>query len=412
MVYRYTHPEFFADWEKPDFKQYSGSLILYGAGRRGMVAAHCLKKLGIEFICFCDSDVEKHGTQVSGHKVISPEELRKNYAYMPILITTNHYYYLAEMLTSQGFQVFSCVSLFMEIDFDGFDEDFSIEYMCRNTDQYFNSLLTNSGKSGEYLADLLLCVTNRCTLSCRECSAYIPYGTDHVDFDSAVIIENLERLLGAYSTIGNVSLYGGEPLLHQGLPMLVRECVSKTQVNKVTIITNGTLLPGIKLVEELRSPKVRVRISDYGTLSTERDELIKMLKENDVFYEVTNFKHWDITPIVDVLDETDEQLKEKVRNCCAIAKIPLVLDGKMFFCSFSGYFDYYKAVPDFGDNYVNLLEFKGSGEELREEINNKLQMAANGLPKEACRYCKFDHLAQHLPVAEQTSDVLKFKKVY
>lgn len=413
MIYKYANPEFFADWEKPDLRKYSGNLILYGAGRRGVVAAYCLKKLGVEFVCFCDSDVKKHGMQVSGHRVISPEELKEKYPDSPVLITTNHYYYLKELLDSWGYKdVFSCVSLFLEIDFAGFDEDFSVEYMCRNTDQYFNSLHSYSGMSREYLADLMFNVTNRCTLRCRECSTYIPYVTHPIDFDSTVMIESLDKLLIAYKVIGNISLYGGEPLLYKDLPKLVREFTARPQVKKVTVITNGTLLPTDKLLEELINAKVRVRISDYGSLSTKRDELIKILREHNVFTEVTNFQHWDLTPTVDILNETDEQLKEKVRNCCTIAKMPLCINGKMFFCGFSGYYDYFEAVPDFGDNYVDLLNFSGSGGELRDEINLKFQMATDGLPKKVCRYCKFDHMAQHLPVAEQTMETLKFKKVY
>ena len=73
MIYKYAHPEFFSDWEKPDLESLNGEIILYGAGRRGSVAAHCLKNRRIDFICFCDSDEKKQGIPFCGHDVISPE---------------------------------------------------------------------------------------------------------------------------------------------------------------------------------------------------------------------------------------------------------------------------------------------------------------------------------------------------
>jgi len=408
MIYNYAHPEYFSGWEIPDFKQYSGNLILYGAGRRGMVAAHCLKKLGIEFICFCDSDVLKHGTIVSGHEVISPEDMKEKYQEAVILITNTHYLYLKDLLDSWGFKTFSCVSLFFNIDFEGFDHGFSFEYMCRNTDHYYNVL---QSIKREYLPWLQFFVTNRCTLRCRECSAYIPYAADQADFDSDIMIECMNKLLTVYNEIGNVDIYGGEPFLYKDLLMLLRDFIPKQQVKKITIITNGTLIPNPELLEAFSNPKIRIRISNYGILSTRRDELIEILNKNNVYTEITDHYHWNLIPTIDILNETEEQLKEKVRNCCAVSKIPFILDGKLFYCKNSAFFDYYKAVPDFGDNYIDLVNYAGSAEDLYNELNKKLQMAENGLPKETCKFCKVDYLAQHLPVAEQTTETFTFKKI-
>lgn len=84
----------------------------------------------------------------------------------------------------------------------------------------------------------------------------------------------------------------------------------------------------------------------------------------------------------------------------------------MFFCAFSAFYDYFKAVPDFGDNYIDLLNFEGTGEKLREEIDSKLKMSEDGLPKKTCRYCKFNNFEDNLPVAEQTTETLSFKEIF
>lgn len=413
MIYRYIHPELFADWETPDWDKYNGQFVLYGAGRRGAVAAHALKKRGVAFICFCDSDSALWGKTYCGHPVISPGQLRDQYHDKPILITTNHYYYLYDRLTQEGFSpVYSSVALFLEIDFENFSEGYSVEYMSRNTDQYFNSLLDGRVTKNKYLPDLMFLTTTRCTLRCKECTSYIPYVSKAEDFDENIIVRTMDKLLTAYTAVGNVSLYGGEPLLYKPLARLIKAFDSRPQIELITVITNGTLLPDEELLQAMRSPKVRIRISDYGALSKRLDSLTSLLSDNSVKYELTRFGRWNLAPTVDILNESDEELREKVRNCCTVAKMPLCINGKMFFCGFSGYFDYFKAVPDFGDNYIHLLEFDGTGEALRRAIDEKFSMAIDGLPKQTCRFCKFNHLEQNLPVAEQTAQLRRFKKVW
>lgn len=413
MIYRYAHPEFFADWARPDYEEVNGNIVLYGAGRRGSVAAHCLNKRGIEFICFCDSDVKKQNQDYCGHKVISPEELAEKYIDSTILITTNHYHVIYEQLKKRGFKkVYSCVSLFEEIDFDGY-EMFSPEYQARNIEQYFYTLVPCGNENISYISQVQLPVTMRCTLRCKECNSYIPYcdnPAEEFDFDD--MVASVNKLLTGYKTIANVLLYGGEPLLYKDLDRLIATFSSNPQIEKVTIVTNGTLLPNEATLHALSKPNVYVRISNYGSLSRKMDDLLLMLQENKVNIEVTDFKFWNRNPTVDILNETEEELGRKVKNCCSIAKALTIVKGKLFFCGFSAFYDYFKAVPDFGDNNINLLEFKGSGEELKYKIDKMLQISEDGLPKKACRYCKFNNYEDNLPVAEQTRERLYFKEVY
>lgn len=411
MIYRYTHPEFFAGWPRPDLPALSGRIILYGAGRRGSVAAHCLKKRGIEFLCFCDSDPKKQGTEYCGHMVISPEEMEAQYSNTAILITTNHYHYINNELRRKGFaEVFSCVSLFSEIEFEGYDM-YSVEYMSRNIDQYFYTLIYDE-QDVSYITQLQIPVTMRCTLRCKECNSYIPYVQKGEDFDQDDIILSVNKLLTAYETIGNILLYGGEPLLYRDLYKLVQKFEDDPRIEKISIVTNGTLLPDERLLAVLENAKVLVRISDYGRLSKKKNELRELLLARGIHTEITDFQYWNANPTVDILNETPEQLRSKVQNCCAIANALTLIKGKIFFCGFSAFYDYFMAVPDYGDNYVNLLATNNSGKELREKIDQIRRMGQDGLPKHTCRFCKFNNFEDNLPVAEQTTETLKFKKVY
>ena len=411
MIYKYAHPEFFSDWEKPDLESLNGEIILYGAGRRGSVAAHCLKNRRIDFICFCDSDEKKQGIPFCGHDVISPEELKRRYKDITILITTNHYYYIEQQLKKDGFtRVFSCVSLFLEIDFIGYDL-YSPEYMYRNIDNYYYTLIS-SNKNISYLTQIQIPVTMRCTLRCRECNSYIPYIKKGEDFDAEQIIQAVNKLLTAYKAIGNILLYGGEPLLYGDLHKLVSVFSSDEHIEQVSVVSNGTLLPDEQLLKTMMDPKVVVRISDYGSLSRKKAELLELLGKNNIRTELTDFKFWNRQPTVEILNETEEQLRKKVFNCCTIADSNTLINGKLFFCSYSAYHHYLRAVPDFGDNYVDLFATQEEGAQLREKIEKIRQMGKDGLPKQACRFCNFNNFADNLPVAEQTTELMHFQKVY
>jgi len=410
MIYQYAHPEFFSDWDRPNLEAANGNIILYGAGRRGSVAAHCLKKQGIKFICFCDGDQKKQGLMFCEHKVISPEELEEKYKHTTILITTNHYNYIAQELKKQGFnQVYSCVFLFSKIDFEGY-EMYSIEYMARNIDQYYYTLISND-ETTSYLTQLQIPVTMRCTLRCRECDSYIPYIQKGEDFDEKIIFRAVNNLLTAYKTIGNILLYGGEPLLYDNLYKLVEEFTNCPNIEQVSVVSNGTLLPDDRLLEALSNRKAVMRISDYGSLSRKKEELVRLLKKCGIRFEITDFKHWHKCPTVEILNESEEQLHRKMLNCCTIANSTTLINGRLFFCSYSAYHNYLKAVPDFGDNYVDLLG-EDTGTELRKKIDAIYQMGSDGLPKQACRYCNFNNFKDDLPVAEQTTELLHFQKVY
>ena len=68
-------------------------LIVYGAFTSGKTRYDFSKYLGLDDIyCFCDKDVNKQNKDFCGKRVISPEELVKNYKNYYVLIETKYYY--------------------------------------------------------------------------------------------------------------------------------------------------------------------------------------------------------------------------------------------------------------------------------------------------------------------------------
>lgn len=89
---------------------------------------------------------------------------------------------------------------------------------------------------------LRISVTDRCNLRCLYC---VPKdGTNHVSenemlsFDEIVKVCNQAAKLG----ISGVKITGGEPLIREGIPELVRMIHNVEGIEHVTLTTNGTLL--------------------------------------------------------------------------------------------------------------------------------------------------------------------------
>ena len=92
------------------------------------------------------------------------------------------------------------------------------------------------------LRSLRISVTDRCNLRCRYCMPEDEYVW--LPRESILSFEEITRLTGVFAGlgVGKVRLTGGEPLLRQGLPDLVRLLKRDPRLRDVALTTNGLLL--------------------------------------------------------------------------------------------------------------------------------------------------------------------------
>ena len=60
-------------------------------------------------------------------------------------------------------------------------------------------------------------ITQRCTLKCKLCLAFMPYYENPVDMLFADVEETLKRYFQLVDQVGIFSITGGEPLLHKDI---------------------------------------------------------------------------------------------------------------------------------------------------------------------------------------------------
>ncbi len=143
--------------------------------------------------------------------------------------------------------------------------------------------MPTTDRLGRPLRNLRVSVTDRCNLRCAYCMPERDYvwlpRQDILDF------EEIGRLADAFSGLGvdRIRLTGGEPLVRQDLPTLVRLLAGKAWLKDLALTTNGVLLAeNAKALRETGLHRITVSLD---TLRPERfreltrfDELPRVLR--------------------------------------------------------------------------------------------------------------------------------------
>ena len=415
MVYYYPHPEKFEDFEKPDLKKFDGNIVLWGAGRLGGVAEYCLRKQGINICAFCDIAKDKWGTEFCGHAVISPEQLEEMYPDAAIIISNTFHYTMSSELEKKGYKnVFDCTSLFLEIDFDEYDFWMLPEYAIRNVEQYMSSIHEQI-KGANSLDQIYLNITTKCSLRCRDCSVFIPYVKEKCNYDSTTVMKDFYSVLNCLEHIRIVNFYGGEPLLHPELAKMIRMLKDETRIERISIITNGTILPNEELLDVLEHDKrTLIRISDYGELSTKLSAIEEAFSSRKIAYEISNYTYWDSPSVIAPCNDTEEELQRKFQLCTA-TNCAILLNRKFYRCITASAVNNMGVFPYSESNCVDIGKYEDSEKELKDKLNEYLERPRNKKYFDACRYCSgmyCVHFENKVPVAVQAKEQMEFPKLY
>ena len=201
--------------------------------------------------------------------------------------------------------------------------------------------------------------------------------------------------------------------MHPDIAKITRFFADDDRCGRVVIISNGTIMPSTELVEVLKSSSCALRISDYGSLSSRKEEIIELCKKEHIRLEVTNYQSWDKLPQIQDTKESSEQLDKKFDSC--ITNTLYIKQGKVFQCAYvaglSGLNE--QILPDFEKNYVDINE---DGGDVVSKIQKFAQQIHNRIHLDACRYCPGSHYIRYnedkQPVAEQAKGKLPLELLF
>jgi organic radical activating enzyme len=231
---------------------------------------------------------------------------------------------------------------------------------------------------------LQFALTTKCTLKCKDCNALIPqFNTHgHLSYTFDELARELDVVCNAASKIRWFILLGGEPLINKDLPQMAAYCAQKNNIGAVEIITNGTIMPSMKLLEVCKkyNNKIYFHFSNYSKNEALKsilkyDEIIAVLKENSVKHKMSDDSIWNAedTSLAD-RGYCEQRLKTMYEDCwfkgCA-----QVLNGKIATCPRAS------AAAELinMNDYIDLKNSKN----LKKDFIDFYKKDSS----EACRYC-------------------------
>ena len=253
-------------------------------------------------------------------------------------------------------------------------------------------------------------VTTICTLKCKECCHYTPYFENNikqVPFEKFKI--ELDKLLKSVDLLYALDLIGGETLLSQDLPKMVKYAQSKHQIKHVNITTNATLLPSDELIKVLKNnKKTIVWISNHSANESLKPklkikELVEIFDKNNILYSVSDFENetmppWEKPPLVLSPGEAKNNFTKtkdcRIHNCHTYANGILYLCPLQFYMLFGKHG--YKAK---NDETVNIMKANP------KDVTKSLLAFYNKENFDFCHYCKLPSPEMFIETAEQLEEV-------
>lgn len=385
-------------------------VIIFGAGVVGEVLLQAAIDSGVKIECFCDNNINKSKTMISHTRVIHTSSLKDNYQQAVFLISAADIKDVVDQLESFAYTKWHPASLLLrEFDYSRFrfsaPIDF-VEYAVSTCLLCQDSYLTPDKL---FLRSVDIVITERCSLKCRDCSNLMQYYQDPQDDQLTELIKSIDAFCSIVDEVNEFRVIGGEPFMNKEFDMIVKKLTEEPKVKRVVIYTNGTILPSDDKFECLRSNKVLVLITDYGSLSKNLDRLIIKLADNKIAYYIYRISGWTDCSKISRHKRSVEEERQLFKNCCAKNTFTLS-KGRLYRCPFSANAARLMAIPDYKADYVDILRESGNHEE-----TNQLKKKIRGLISErdfleACDYCNGRSFTDsEIGIAVQIDKPLEYK---
>nr|WP_288724034.1 radical SAM protein [uncultured Sellimonas sp.] len=360
---------------------YKAPIVIYGTTVGGKIIYQCLKRRGITVDFFCDRSnryKEFCGIPVNTTDVI------EEFHYTILISVTRSFQSVIRYLEKIGYNtVYVCNELLLEEDAKDFEVDANEKSLAEDFFKIYPIYTSyDLSSNGILLPALEVFITEKCTLRCRDCSHLIPRYENPKDYNIDEIIENLKNVFSLVDKISDLIILGGEPLLHKEIEKLLEFCYKEKKQNKITIISNGTVLPTDNLLKTMKRTGTRLRISNYGKYSIHMNDIIKKCQEQKVCCYVNNELWTDMGRIFNH-NYTQEEL-EDIFNDCPFAFDMLLLNGHIFRCAHVAHLNNLKIINSYEHDSVKISDLTENNLKKKQDMLKKY-MKINCLY--GCQYC-------------------------
>lgn len=239
-------------------------------------------------------------------------------------------------------------------------------------------------------------LSHKCNLRCRLCAVYAPYYPKPPHQTYEEMTQSIYHFFEIVDSVGIFVLTGGEPLLYKDLPEVLDflQDYRSRIIQRLEIVTNGTLVPSEKLLQSMHRLQVSVLVDDYGPdISQKFTEVIALLKQHEIQYTIRENRKdkaycdgwFDVSEFWDI--PKSREAAQKMFDQCLISSVircNSVVGGKIFLCPTAVYLDAIGKLPLNPQEYFDLFDDTRSLGEKKKALAayNKIDYIS------ACAFCK------------------------
>ncbi|MBR2895924.1 MAG: hypothetical protein IKC03_09780 [Oscillospiraceae bacterium] len=405
------------------------SIVIYGAGASGKEIAATLREVSVIVEAFIDKKAEEirevAGIQVyppaelcrfRGEKLLiivavdpqifknSPKEIEQNISNYcgenceivsygrDLLYVLRHALCSRKIKTGHKFNIIDCINCGAESR----GCEIFMEYLKRT-----NTKELRENHRQEFTQYFGYIVGQRCTLKCRDCCELVPYYQHGTQVSKDIILGDCRKLAAASKFTMYIELVGGEPFLHPELPEILEGLLQIENVGFVKIFTNGTVIPGERLLEVLKNERIVLMWSNYthavqGKLYENIMKTRGALEKAGVRYIFSHAETWlDFAADFELTNKSEEQLQRDFQDC-HIADCMRLYCGKLYRCPHH-YAGIHTGKLEAIEKEILILDDYQTPEELSVGLYEFRQMPY----VEACKRCRLPYDAKEVPAAVQ-----------
>lgn len=363
-------------------------VIIFGAGIVGEAIFRACRDAEIKVECFCDNNINKTKSSMCNLDIIHVQDLKTKYKDAHFIISAADIKDVVEQLRDLGYTKWQASSSLLR-DFDVSQYEFSaptdfVEFAVSTCLLCHDSYL-DPGKLFFRSVDII--ITERCSLKCRDCSNLMQYYKKPKDCSVEDLAQSIDAFCSLVDEVNEFRVIGGEPFMNRNIHLVLKKLIDEPKVRKIVIYTNGTIIPKEHQIQYLKNDKVLLLITDYGLLSRKLNILTQLLKEHNIAFYVLKARGWSDCAKIMRHHRNTEQQKEIFKSCCAKNLVTLS-DGKLYRCPFSANAARLTAIPDYENDYIDILRNTQEGMDI-DEMKKKIRMFM--LERdflETCDYCK------------------------
>lgn len=376
-------------------------IIVYGASVYGELAVAALAQMGLAPDYFADRSKDRK--EYLGIKVINPEALEDFKDANIIIASADFFYEIKKMLEEKG-----CVHLFdmaklLQTTLSKEQLSNRAQEMYANR-QHYMDIVRNQSENQLVFNRVQYVVSERCSLKCRDCSHLMQYYRHPEDIDVELYKPAFDLFLEQADYIAELRILGGEPFMNRDMHKVIEWYHDNSKIRSISVYTNGTIVPGNHILHALQRDKVKVHISDYKVNEEKIEKLVKVFDEYHIHYFVRSYDSWQDAGGVELRDYTQEKKKE-IFSVCFERNGYAFLKGKLYRCPREAHAMNLKAMPDVKEDYVDLLHWIGTREELRQQLRSLQEK----LFLEGCNYCAGpDNHKQNIPAGRQIAEPIPY----